>query len=409
MGVKNRPSMSPDTNPHSTAQTGPESLPHRSGAVVLKAILERRKPTRIPFGPNYWQWFTHRFHHGILPPELEGCTSQLEMFQRLGLDVFSRNVYCDPKRCWFGGLATEVLEGVELEERSFEDGRDLVTERRWHTRRGDLTERLRYVFAHSTLVQEKYVLDESETCRAAFGELVKARRWHFNAALWREWQARVGDCGLINAGELFSPLKLLQMAAGADQAVYLLVDNPEECREWMMQHEAAQLDLVKQMLAAGVPVMTAMDNLDCAFHPPRYVEAYSASFYEGASRLCHEQGSQFFIHACGQQRANLSRIAGYGVDGLEGVAFPPLGDVELDEAMTLSGDRLIITGGISAVEFERLHTRAEVFEYVRGLVRRMTPFAHRFVLSASCATPYSAPWPMLQYFHDAWRELGDLG
>ncbi len=374
----------------------------------MNAVLARRRPPRIPFGPNYWQWLTHHRHHGTLPPELAGCASQLELIQRLGLDVFSRNVYCDARRGWFGGLATEVFEGVDVEECSVESGRDLVTERRWHTRRGVLTERLRYVFAESTLVQEKFLISDPDTDRAAFGEWVNARRWRFNVALWQEWRARVGDSGVVNAGELFSPLKLLHLAAGADQAVFLLEDYPEECREWMARHEAAQLDLVDQMLAAGVPVMTAMDNLDSAFHSPRHVETYSASFYESASRRCRERGGQFFIHACGHQRAILKQIAGYGVDGLEGVAFPPLGDVELDEAMTLTGDRLIITGGISAAEFVRLQTRAQVFDYVRDLIRRMTPFAHRFVLSASCATPYSAPWPILQHFHDAWREFGIL-
>ena len=76
--------------------------------------------------------------------------------------------------------------------------------------------------------------------------------------------------------------------------------------------------------------------------------------------------------------------------------------------MKLSGDRLIISGGISAHEFERLRSRSEVFAYVRDLCARMRPYAHRYILSASCATPYTAPWPMLQHFRDAWREFGGL-
>ena len=132
------------------------------------------------------------------------------------------------------------------------------------------------------------------------------------------------------------------------------------------------------------------------------------SFYEKASRICHEHGSLFFIHACGRQRANLELMVSLGVDGLEGVAFPPLGDVELDEAMRLTGDRFIITGGISAQEFERLKTREEVFRYVRQLFERMRPYAHRFVLSASCNTPYSAPWETIRHLRDAWLEYGGL-
>ena len=38
--------------------------------------------------------------------------------------------------------------------------------------------------------------------------------------------------------------------------------------------------------------MMAMDNLDTAFHTPRYVEEFSASFYEQASRICHEHGAR---------------------------------------------------------------------------------------------------------------------
>jgi uroporphyrinogen decarboxylase len=218
----------------------------------------------------------------------------------------------------------------------------------------------------------------------------------------------VGDDGQVIAGELYSPLKLLHLVMGPIETTYLLHDHPERARELLGRHEVAMLDLVRQLAGAGVRVVMAMDNLDTTFHPPRLVEQCSASFYEQASRLCHASGSLFFIHACGRQRANLARIAAYGVDGLEGVAFPPLGDVELDEAMRLSGDRMILSGGISATEFQRLHTREEVFGYVNDLFQRMKPFAHRFILSASCATPYTAPWETLLHFRDAWWEYGTL-
>jgi uroporphyrinogen decarboxylase len=176
----------------------------------------------------------------------------------------------------------------------------------------------------------------------------------------------------------------------------------------MALHESAMLDLTRQIIAAGVKVLMSMDNLDTLFHTPRLVDRHSASFYERASRLCRESGSRFFIHACGKQKNNLARIAALGVDGLEGVAFPTLGDVELEEAMRLSGDRLIITGGVSAMEFEQLTTRVAVFAYVADLVKRLEPYANRFVLSSSCTTPYSAPWETMKQFRDAWLEYGSL-
>jgi hypothetical protein len=93
---------------------------------------------------DYWQWFTHHRNHGLLPEELRGCPSQLDLTHHLRLDVFSRNIYCDPTQYWFGGLAEEVLDGVEVEVRRATEGRDLVTEKTYHTRAGPLTERLRF-------------------------------------------------------------------------------------------------------------------------------------------------------------------------------------------------------------------------------------------------------------------------
>ncbi len=340
--------------------------------------------------------------------ELEDCEDQLAMIRRLGLDVFSRNVYCDQRRRWFGGLAETVWDGVNVEQTEENRGQDLMIQRDYHTRRGTLSERQRYRFDQSTLVQEQFIVTDYSSQLDAYEDLIRARRWRFDADRFRQQVARVAEDGVVVAGELYSPLKMLHFDLGAEAATYLLIDYPDRTNELLHVHESAQLDLVRQIAAAGAEVMMAMDNLDTAFHPPHYVHRYSASFYEQASRIAHEHGAAFFIHACGQQRANLRLIASLGVDGLEGVAYPPLGDVELDEVMELTGGRFIVTGGISAAETDRLRSRDAVFEYVGRLLERMRPYAHRFMLSASCNTAITTPWQTILHFRDAWRELGSL-
>lgn len=268
-----------------------------------------------------------------------------------------------------------------------------------------MTEQLRFVFAGSTLVQEKFLLEDFDREADAFEALVTSRRWRFNRALFDSWQNQVGVDGIINAGELFSPLKLLHLAAGADSAVFLLEDYPERCMAWMRAHEEAQLDLVRQMLDGGVVAMIAMDNLDSAFHSPRYLERCSASFYERAAALCRASGAVFLIHACGHQRAVLPLIASLGVDGLEGVAYPPLGDLQLEEAMQLGAGRLILTGGISPIETEGFKTRDQVFRYVDDLFLRLEPYRDRFMFSASCNTSTKTSWPVIEWFRDAWLEF----
>jgi len=359
--------------------------------------MDRRKPSGIVYAPNYWQWFAHHRNHGLLPTEIAHCRSQLEVIEHLGLDVFSRNIYCDEQRGWWGGLCDVAWNGTE---REWFDGRDRIVERTY----GRLAERLCYVYQKSTLVQERFAVNDYASQLDDLQALLQARRWRFVPERFAAIRKRVGDNGVVVAGELTSPLKMLHVLLGPQDTTYFLMDFPERAAELLAIHEAAQLDLVRQMAQAGVRVMMAMDNLDSAFHPPRFIEQYSASFYEKASRICHEHGSLFFIHACGRQRDNVKLIASLGVDGLEGVAFPPLGDVELDEAMELSGDRLILTGGIMAKEYDRLRTREQVSVYVRTLFARLRPYAHRFIFSASCNTPYTAPWQTLVWFRDAWKE-----
>ena len=373
---------------------------------AVEAVLRREDPGRIVYAPNYWQWLSHHQQHGSQPDELASCNDQLDMLDWLGVDVFSRNIYCDQRSCWFGGLTDEVMEGADCETKEKEaPNGDLHLERTYHLPSGDLSERQRYVFQESTLVQEKFLVEDSDAQLGLLEEFVARRSWRFDPARWTPWTGRLGDRGILCAGEVFSPLKLLHLVMGPEATTYFLCDEPERAEALLQVHEDAQLDLVRQMAAAGVPAIMAMDNLDSVFHTPEYLERYSASFYQNASTICHEHGSTFFIHACGNQRENLARVASYGVDGLEGVAYPPLGNLELDEAFELSGDRFLITGGISAIETGRLETRQAVFDYVGALFDRLRPYRNRFILAASCNTAINARWETLLHFRDAWRDL----
>ena len=371
----------------------------------VRRVLRRERPDRVVYAPNYWQWFAHHQNHGLLPPEIAHCRTQLDLIRHLGLDVFSRNIYCDQQHCWFGGLSEEIWDGVEAREDARIENRDRVITRTYATRRGTLTERQRYVFADSTLVQEKFLLDDTEDPLGALEELLRARRWRFLPERYAREQERVGHDGFVVAGELWSPLKALHLLAGAVNSTYLIADDENRVKELLRLHEAAQLDLVRQMAVAGVPAMMAMDNLDAAFHTPAYLEKFSASFYEQASHIAHAHGSTFFIHACGRQRVNLKLMDSLGVDGLEGVAYPPLGDVQLDEAMALTSDRFLITGGISAMETEKFQSAGEVRRYLEDLFGRLRPYSHRFMLAASCNTSIRTPWKVIQWFRDAWQEL----
>jgi hypothetical protein len=373
---------------------------------AVEQVLERKDPGRFVYAPNYWQWFAHHRNHGLLPPELANAGDQLGMIEHLGLDIFSRNIYCNEQDGWFGGLTRPTWpEELQLKEQRYTDGQDIITERTWTTPAGELDERLRYVWSESTLVQEAFLLGDYDEQAEAFEFWLKNRRCQFKADFCKEQSARMPEGAVICAGEVTSPLKMLHMLLGPEQAVFLLMDEPEMAARWMKLHHDQQLAVMREMLKGGVRSVMAMDNLDTQFHPPHYVEQYSAAFYEEAAALCHQYGATFWIHACGRQKQNLELISSLGVDGLEGVAFPPTGDITLPDAFALSGDRFLITGGISAIQFKQLQSREAVFAYTQDLLQSLREFRHRFMLAPSCNTPINARWEQILWFRDAWREF----
>jgi len=370
----------------------------------IENILVNKIPSGFVFAPNYWQWFAHHRNHGILPEELKGCETQLDMIKYLGVDVFSRNIYCRQDEYWFGGICDEYFDDGEVEVSIRSENSNKLTRKDFRLSKGLLSEELLYVFDESTIVQKKFLITDYRDQGGLLEQFVSSRKWKFNKMKFIQAEQDVGEKGLVIVGDFFSPLKLLHLIMGPVNAVYFLMEQPEFARIIMEIHEKNQLDLVRQAVSNGVRVIMSMDNLDTMFHPPEYVEAYSASFYEKAAAICHEYGALFFIHACGNQKDNLKLISSLHVDGLEGVAFPPLGDVGLDEAMQMTSENFIITGGISAIETRDLKTRKEVFEYVENLFSKMKPYRNRFIFSASCNTAINTSWETIKYFRDAWLE-----
>ena len=373
----------------------------------LESVFQNQFPASIVYAPNYWQWFAHHKNHGTLPDEIKHCNTQLDLIQYLGLDIFSRNIYCKQDEYWFGGICEEVFDGILIEKKTKLENGDIVTDKEYQLKSGNLSEQLKYVFSESTIIQKKHLITDYATQLDLLEEFVAARSWKFNQQKFEKIQNEVGKNGIVVVGDFFSPLKLLHLTIDPVQTVYFLMDQPEEALRILEIHEKAQLEIIEECVKNGVRAVMAMDNLDAMFHPPMYVEQYSASFYKKASEICHAYGAKFFIHACGNQKDNLELISSLGVDGLEGVAFPSLGDVELDEAMQLTSDNFIITGGISAMEFKNLTTKEEVFEYVKKLFEKMKLYKNRFILAASCNTPYNAKWETIKYFRDAWLEYKD--
>jgi len=365
------------------------------------AVLERRTPERAVFAPNIWQWFGYNKLHGNLHPEIADCTTQLEVIRRLGADVFSRNLLTDVRTQWIGGHSSVSYSKVQVEEKCEGDVSTIV----YDTPKGAIGEKFKFEHEGCTLVQDEYLFKDFDSEYPALRALFEDMELVFDEPSFKELEREVGDDGVVMVGETTCPLKQLHFAARADNSIYLLFDHEAEMMELMEIYAAKALGLIEQAVAAGASAVCSMDNLDSLFYSPDMFDRYCADFYCRAAELCHQGGAAFFIHACGHQQSILQRVIDCGVDGLEGIAFPPLGDVELHEARA-AGERFIAEGGLSAIQLEGEVTQAQADHYVKELFDRLRPF-ERFVFSMSCNTSILTSWDTLRRYRDAWLKYRD--
>ncbi|MGW8179992.1 MAG: uroporphyrinogen decarboxylase family protein, partial [bacterium] len=254
-----------------------------------------------------------------------------------------------------------------------------------------------------TLVQHEYLFKDFDEEYLAWKSLFEDREFEFDLKSYQELSRRVGEDGLVIAGEVTCPLKQLHILARSDITAYLLYDHESEMIELMEIYAEKALRLIGKMVAAGVKAVMTMDNLDSTFYPPPHFKRYCAAFFSRAAEICHGRGAVFFSHACGQQRSILPLVTECGIDGLEGIAFPPLGDVDLWEARE-AGDRFIVEGGLSAAQLEGYVSREDAEAYVSKLFNKLKPF-DRFIFSMSCNTSIKTSWDTLRRYRDAWLKF----
>jgi len=362
----------------------------------LLRVLRGEVPDRVPFSPNIWQWYEYQKLHGLLPEELSSCKSQMDIQKLLGVDIFSRNLITNIRTDWYGGHVRVLYDQVEVDDLQEGDIRTIT----YHTPQGRIREAFQFQEEGCTLVQHEYLFKDFDKEYAAWKALFEDRQFEFNLQSYKELSEQVGEDGIVIAGEVTCPLKQLHILARSDITTFLLYDHESEMIELMEIYAEKALRLIKEMVSAGVQVVMTMDNLDSTFYPPPHFDRYCADFFSRAAAICHDNGSFFFSHACGQQKSILPRVTDCRINGLEGIAFPPLGDVELWEARE-AGDRFVVEGGLSAVQLEGQVSSEEAETYVSQLFNRMRPF-DRFIFSMSCNTSIKTSWDTLRRYRDAW-------
>lgn len=217
----------------------------------------------------------------------------------------------------------------------------------WHTPLGDLRE----VFRKSTCgrpgYEHEYLLKEPADIRRLLA--MPYEPFAFDPAPYREADAVVGDRGLV----LF----------GLDHAMYALqrLIGSENFALWSLEADALLLEAMQcfagriaaHARAAGESglgqAVFGWVGPELCIPPlmsPAAFDRYVTALDQPLIDAIHEGGGRVWVHCHGKMRPVLGRFADMGVDVLNPIEPPPMGDVTMAEAFALSGGRLALEGGV---------------------------------------------------------------
>jgi hypothetical protein len=332
------------------------------------------RPLHLPDLTLWYDWHRSR---GTLPSGWEDY-SLPQVARAMGAPVWW------VARPW--RIETPGVEVVTTEE----DGERIV---RSQTSSGTLEAHWTLMGANAEWWQTEYPVKTKEDLAAAL-ELVNARTYVLDASELARRESLVGDDGVLAVEIPRRPYSdVLHEILGWSEGLLLLGEPAVE--EIIGILEGKLQRLVQEVAELPGQVVLAPDNLDGQFIPPPAFKAHLADSYRTTAEALHQGGKYLVVHVGGPIRHLLAPLVEAGVDGVEGIAGPPQGDVTLAEAREIAGPVLTLWGGIPQDLLHDTHVREEFEAAVLGATQEASDDG-RIMLGVADRVPVDADLSRLE-------------
>lgn len=161
-------------------------------------------------------------------------------------------------------------------------------------------------------------------------------------------QREIGEGGVVSYS-LDNAMYSLQRLVGSTSLALWSVDADGILLEAIAEFSRRITEEVKRVLASGLkPVFSWTGPELCIppLMPPAAFERYVAAFDAPLIDLIHDGGGFVWVHCHGRMRPVIRRFVEMGVDVLNPLEPPPMGDLTLDEAFAMTGGDMALEGNI---------------------------------------------------------------
>ena len=272
----------------------------------------------------------------------------------------------------WGQAAREIFEHKNRPTDS-EEWIDVVTS--VHTPEG----RLQSIHRRSTVgkpgYQTEYLLKQPDDIKKVLS--VPYRPFPFSTASFQEMEKKIGDRGVTHYS-LPHAMHAVERLIGSESFAMWSI----ECRDLLLEVTGVFArrirDQVNRVFDAGLCPTFGWVGPELCIPPlmsPQDFEDFVFAFDAPLIDLIHERGGSVWVHCHGKMGPVLERFADMGVDVLNPIEPPPMGDVTLSEAFARVGDRMGLEGNIETHDL-MTGTHEEVTEIVREAIEAGVGYRH---------------------------------
>jgi hypothetical protein len=239
----------------------------------------------------------------------------------------------------------------------------------FHTPWGDLRETVSGSDSAETVYRVKFAISERDQYKV-MRSIIEERRYQASYERYKEKQGKLLGEGAVSVSGSDQPLVSLFRVRDPQELIFDLSDEPERMTDLMelLHHRALE---GYRLIAAGpgLAVEAGMAFMTPQLISPRLFERFVLPYLAEYVEVLHQGGKILICHMCGHIQHLLPMLREAGIDGVDSLSPPPIGDTELETYWLTLGNQAILQAGLDVNILQRGSTE-QVRLHVRDVLSR---------------------------------------
>lgn len=321
----------------------------------IEAVFRGETPDAMVWFGDLTYWYDAHAKIGDLPEKWQGKRGISFSHRQMNIGEYV------PGCCAYESVLSDTVETVTHEENG-------ICTRKWHTPAGSLKAVSEYSPVSFSSGHKEYpvkTVEDLKVLRYIAENTGYSPCPEKVAALDKE----LGDYGLPVVAISGSPVtELSKTWAGLMNFSYLLADNPAEVEKTLAAIAQSQKEMYRITARSECGYVMVNENLSGEAMGGCF-NKYAKDYLTEKAAYLHGHNKKVMLHIDGTLRGVVDKVVETGIDCLDAVTPQPVGDVTLDEIRSLTGDDILILGGIPGAMFSRPFTKEDMEAHVKEIIR----------------------------------------